>query len=78
MGGRAAAGAVADGGIIGAAGGAAHRRGVSPVAPGDCRTLWFALLVAAPWVYLAPWRPAGLPPTSVELAFIASKLSGRV
>jgi len=33
------------------------------------------VLVAAPWVYLTPWRPAGLPATSVELAFIAAKLA---
>lgn len=38
-------------------------------------TLLFAVLVAAPWVYLTPWRPAGLPATSVELAFIVAKLS---
>lgn len=38
-------------------------------------TLWFALFVVAPWVYLAPWRPQGLPATSVELAFIIAKLS---
>lgn len=38
-------------------------------------TLWFLVLVALPWKYLVPWRPAGLPPTSVELAFIAAKLS---
>lgn len=38
-------------------------------------TLWFALFVAAPWVYLAPWRPQGLPATSVELMFIIAKLS---
>ena len=38
-------------------------------------TLWFLVLIALPWKYLVPWRPAGLPPTSVELAFIVSKLS---
>ena len=38
-------------------------------------TFWFLLLVAAPWAYLAPWRPAALPPTSVEPVFIALKLA---
>jgi hypothetical protein len=38
-------------------------------------TLWFGLLVAAPWLYLAPWRPEGLPATSLEMAFIVVKLS---
>lgn len=38
-------------------------------------TLWFAVLVALPWIYLLPWRPSGLPPTSIELAFIVVKLS---
>jgi len=37
-------------------------------------TVWFAVLVAAPWVYLAPWRPRDLPATSVELVFISAKL----
>jgi hypothetical protein len=38
-------------------------------------TLWFGALIALPWTYLVPWRPAFLPPTSVELAFIVAKLS---
>ncbi|MSO51385.1 MAG: hypothetical protein CK533_06000 [Acidobacterium sp.] len=38
-------------------------------------TIAFGVLVLAPWVYLTPWRPAGLPATSVELAFIAAKLA---
>jgi hypothetical protein len=38
-------------------------------------TLWFGGLIALPWIYLVPWRPAGLPPTSIELAFIVAKLS---
>jgi hypothetical protein len=38
-------------------------------------TLWFGLLIALPWKYLVPWRPAALPATSVELVFIAGKLS---
>jgi hypothetical protein len=37
-------------------------------------TLWFGLLIGLPWTYLAPWRPAALPPTSIELAFIITKL----
>lgn len=37
-------------------------------------TLAFGALIAAPWVYLTPWRPDGLPATSVELAFIIAKL----
>ena len=38
-------------------------------------TLAFGALVAAPWVYLAPWRPAMLPATTIEIAFIGVKLS---
>ena len=38
-------------------------------------TLWFAVLVAVPWVYLAPWRPRGIPPNWIELLFITAKLS---
>ena len=38
-------------------------------------TLLFAALVAAPWIYLTPWRPEDLPPTSVELAFVIAKLA---
>jgi hypothetical protein len=38
-------------------------------------TIWFVVLIALPWIYLVPWRPKGLPPTSVEFAFIAAKLS---
>ena len=49
-------------------------RGVSPRRLAVA-TVWFLVLVAAPWVYLAPWRPAGLPPTSVEPMFIALKLA---
>lgn len=37
-------------------------------------TLLFAVLVAAPWIYLAPWRPANLPATTIELMFIIAKL----
>ena len=38
-------------------------------------TLWFGGLIALPWIYLVPWRPQSLPPTSVEFAFIVAKLS---
>lgn len=38
-------------------------------------TLWFVALIAVPWTYLVPWRPQSLPPTSLEFAFIAAKLS---
>lgn len=37
-------------------------------------TLGFVILIALPWMYLVPWRPQSLPPTSVESAFIAIKL----
>jgi hypothetical protein len=52
----------------------ALRRGVSPLRLA-LATVWFLLLVAAPWVYFAPWKPAGLPPTTVEPLFIAAKLA---
>lgn len=38
-------------------------------------TFWFVLLIALPWTYLVPWRPAQLPATSIEFAFIVVKLS---
>jgi len=38
-------------------------------------TVAAVIIVALPWIYLVPWRPAGLPSTSVELAFIVTKLS---
>ena len=38
-------------------------------------TLWFVGLIALPWIYLVPWRPASLPPSSIEFAFIVAKLS---
>ena len=38
-------------------------------------SLVFIVLIALPWKYVVPWRPAGLPPTSVEMAFIIVKLS---
>jgi hypothetical protein len=38
-------------------------------------TVWFGGLIALPWIYLLPWRPHSLPPTSIEFAFIVAKLS---
>lgn len=38
-------------------------------------TLWFVVLIALPWNYVVPWRPADLPATAVEVVFIAVKLS---
>lgn len=38
-------------------------------------TLAFVVLIALPWVYLVPWRPEGLPASSIELVFIVTKLS---
>ncbi len=49
-------------------------RALGPL-PLGVATIAFGVLVLAPWVYLTPWRPAGLPATSVELAFIAAKLA---
>src|SRR4029453_2250902 len=37
-------------------------------------TLWVAIFVALPWMYLLPWRPRVLPPTFVEVAFVVAKL----
>lgn len=47
------------------------------LAPGNVAvaTLLFAAFVAVPWLYLAPWRPTGLPATTLELVFIVVKLS---
>jgi hypothetical protein len=38
-------------------------------------SLWFVVLIAWPWNYVVPWRPAAVPPTSIEVVFIAVKLS---
>jgi hypothetical protein len=38
-------------------------------------TVWFVVLIALPWMYLVPWRPKGISPTSGEFAFIVAKLS---
>ena len=50
------------------------RRAVRPRALAAA-TLWFGVLIALPWLYLVPWRPENLPPTSIEFAFIVTKLS---
>ena len=49
-------------------------RALAPL-PLGLATVACGVLVAAPWVYLTPWRPEGLPATSLELAFIMAKLS---
>lgn len=49
-------------------------RALAPL-PLGLATVAFGVLVAAPWLYLMPWRPEGLPATSLELAFIMAKLS---
>jgi len=49
-------------------------RALAPV-PLTVSTLLFAVFVAAPWLYLTPWRPEGLPATSIELAFVIAKLA---
>lgn len=38
-------------------------------------TAAFVVLVALPWNYFVPWRPASLPATAVEVVFIVTKLS---
>jgi hypothetical protein len=38
-------------------------------------TVAFVVLAAVPWNYLVPWRPASLPATAAEMAFIVTKLS---
>lgn len=50
------------------------RRALAPVNLAAA-TLLFAVLVAMPWIYLTPWRPATLPATTIELVFIIAKLS---
>ena len=37
-------------------------------------TLWVAIFVAVPLIYLVPWRPRALPATSLEVVFVAAKL----
>ncbi len=56
------------------AGAAWLRHALAPIHLGIA-TLIFVVLIAAPWIYLTPWRPEGLPATSVELAFIIAKLA---
>ena len=50
------------------------RRAISPRALATA-TLWFAAFIVLPWLYLVPWRPAGLPATSIEMVFIVGKLA---
>jgi len=50
------------------------RHGLAPINLAVA-TLCFAAFVAVPWIYLAPWRPASLPATTLELVFIIAKLS---
>jgi hypothetical protein len=38
-------------------------------------TVAFVALIALPWMFLLPWRPRNLPPTSIEYVFIVTKLS---
>jgi hypothetical protein len=38
-------------------------------------TLSLVILIALPWRYLVPWRPEGLPATSIEMVFIVTKLA---
>ena len=51
--------------------GAKHRLSLKGI---GLASVWFVLLIALPWIYLVPWRPAALPPTSMEIAFIGVKL----
>ena len=37
-------------------------------------TVWVAIFVAVPLIYLVPWRPRALPATSVEVVFVVAKL----
>jgi hypothetical protein len=37
-------------------------------------TLWVAIFVAVPLMYVVPLRPRSLPPTMVEVVFVAAKL----
>lgn len=38
-------------------------------------TLAFVVLIALPWMFIVPWRPESLPPTSLETLFIVAKLT---
>ncbi|MDP2320606.1 MAG: hypothetical protein Q8O42_14860 [Acidobacteriota bacterium] len=66
--------AILAGGWRAMAGAAWIKRALAPL-PLATATLLIAVLVAAPWIYLAPWRPGGLPPSSTELMFVIAKLS---
>jgi hypothetical protein len=37
-------------------------------------SVWFVILIVVPWAYLVPWRPEGLPASSLEPVFIGVKL----
>ena len=50
------------------------KRALAPV-PLAIATLLVGAFIAAPWLYLTPWRPLGLPATSLELAFVVAKLA---
>jgi hypothetical protein len=67
-------GAILADGWRGAASAGWIKRALSPM-PLATATVLFAALVAAPWTYLTPWRPADLPPTSLELGFVIAKLA---
>lgn len=49
------------------------RRSLSPLRI-VMATVWVGVFIVLPWIYLVPWRPKGLPPTSTELAFVIAKL----
>jgi hypothetical protein len=51
--------------------GTKYRVSISRVA---LASLWFVMLIVVPWAYLVPWRPVGLPGSSVEPIFIGVKL----
>lgn len=38
-------------------------------------TAALVILVALPWMFIVPWRPESLPPTSLETIFIVTKLT---
>lgn len=66
--------AILTGGWRAMAGATWIKRALAPL-PLATATLLFAAFVAAPWLYLAPWRPGGLPATSLELTFVIGKLA---
>jgi hypothetical protein len=38
-------------------------------------TVWVAVFIATPWLYIVPWRPRNLPPSTIELGFVVTKLA---